>query len=160
MEVVIPAQQVFKEAADRSGPSEQPDLRTPQNGVRGIEGFQGVHVTAVYSRKEAARKLHWVGGRGLLQGRLVEPEVGEGAVAIEVDRDPRHLAAMELEDACYRDKPSAQRHSAGFGSAAGRGKHEYSVGVHLSIRLRLGPLALPRAQKVCPAGGHAGYAGP
>src|SRR3954454_10390177 len=96
-------------------------------------------------------------GASLLLGHA---EVGQGAVAVEVDDEPRHLAIAELEHVGSVRAHLIDLNSASLATPAAVDQHEHVVVVERAVLLGLATPHLPGAEEVAPGFRHAGDSRP
>src|SRR2546423_15338806 len=91
----------------------------------------------------------------LLRHRLLlEAEVGEGAVALSVQNEPRHLAVPDVEHSGSVCAHLPEVQSACLAAAAGRHGDKDALVIKLAVLVRFDADILPRAQPPAEALGH------
>src|SRR5437763_1514826 len=84
---------------------------------------------------------------------LLEAEVGEGAVAKGVQRQLRHFAVGDVEQACSLRRGAADLQTARLAASDEVVEHEHALGVQLAKILGLRAEVVPVGKELAPSGG-------
>jgi hypothetical protein len=79
-----------------------------------------------------------------------QAEVGEGAVAVEVDDLPRHPAIPDVVQGCSLRPNLFQGNSAPLAASAAAYEYQYALVIQFAVLDDFGAVALPGVQEVAP----------
>jgi hypothetical protein len=91
---------------------------------------------------------------------LRQPRVGESVLAVEVEDEPRHLAAADVEEVCSLRLHSSELQPARPAAPTSVDEHEDTLIVQLAVVVHLATVTLPGVQDAAEAFSQAGQPRP